>query len=196
MQLPTRHGSAVRGVRKLPVPRGLGSIQVSLGLQQNQASSCIHPCLCWDGADCILGTRSCHPRHTNASKNWEKTEQEKLGKLCWLLPRWLGLCWTNTAVLFSPCGILSGTKQTPQEAEQVGEGWREGTNQLWHLGVSGVSVGRGATWDFSLLALCTPWGQLAARNAVSKCFLAVCNPGDLCETKYWNALRILMGNAF
>lgn len=45
-------------------------------------------------------------------------------------------------------------------------------------------MGRGATWGLSPLALCPPWRQLAARNAVSKCFLAVCNSGDFRERKH------------
>lgn len=45
-------------------------------------------------------------------------------------------------------------------------------------------MGRGATLGLSPLALCTPWRQLAVRNAVSKCFLALCNPGDLRERKH------------
>lgn len=81
MQLsyPTRDGSAVDGVRKLPVPRGLGSTQVSLSSQQSQASSCIHPCLCRAGADSILGTRGCHPSHTNAGKTGRKRSSRSWG---------------------------------------------------------------------------------------------------------------------
>lgn len=43
---------------------------------------------------------------------------------------------------------------------------------------------QGATWGLSFVALGTPWRQLVAGNAVSKCSLAVCNPDDLCERKH------------
>lgn len=42
----------------------------------------------------------------------------------------------------------------------------------------------GLPWGVCSLVLCRPWRQLAARNAVSKCFLAVCGPGDPCERKH------------
>lgn len=125
----------------------VASSQGAWQLTSFQASSWIHPCLCWGRCWRHTWHSELSPKH-QCWQNREKMRQGKLGKLCWPLPRWLVLCWTNTAVLFSPCGILSGTKQNS---------WRGKTNGRGVKGRDKLALVLGSEW-----CLCGQRGYLGS----------------------------------
>lgn len=145
MQLsyPTSGSSAVDGVRKLPVPRGLGSAQVSLSSQQSQASSCIPPCLCrgrcWQHTWHSQLSPESHQCRQNPGKN-RAAEAEKA------LPAVAGV--TGFVLDKHRCAFLAlwhfEWNQTDSLRRQNKWERGKGKGQTRHLGLSGVSQLRGA----------------------------------------------------